>query len=102
MYFHKRLFVSEKIENKDEIIALLEDCISVWDLYMICVCKESKNMFDIISSNEYFKEINKDKNYTIVGLAMGKNDAVNLLKDIFIWWLDGRGNLDGIKNYFIR
>lgn len=103
MFLHKKLFLSDKIENKEEIITLLENNTPIFDLYMICVCKKSNNMFDIISSREYFKEINKDKNYIIVGLAIGENDSFELLKNIFIWWLidKGRKNVDGLKNYFI-
>lgn len=102
MHFHKRLFISDKIENKEEIKRLLEDNTPVLNLYLICVSKNCDNMFEIFRSSEYFKEVNLKKDYIIIGLAMGKKDAFELIKDIFKWWLEGRGNVDGLKKYFIN
>ncbi len=101
MNFHKKLFISEKIENKEEIFELLDNNIPVLNLYLICVCKKDNNMFDIIESNEYFKEINKNKNYIIIGLAMGKKDSLNLIKNIIEWWIEGGKNLTSLKRYFM-
>lgn len=102
MYFHKRLFVSDKIENKEEIKQLLQENIPVLNLYLICVSNKNNNMFEILSSREYFKGINIENDYIVIGLAMGKKDSFNLIQEIFKWWLEGRENVDGLKKYFIN
>lgn len=102
MNFHKRLFVSDNIENQQEIINKLNDSTAVFNLYLVTVSKKSKSLFEIMESGEYFKEINKDKDYIIIGLAYGRRDSVETVEKIIKWWLNGRDNLNGLKNYFLR
>lgn len=66
----------------DEIVSDLKGSKDVFNIYLICSEKNSHNLFEILSSHEALKNHNLNKNYTVIGIARGKEAAFFLLKDI--------------------
>lgn len=98
MRISKKLYVSEKVTNKDEVISMLLSGIDIFDLYLIFTSKRSKNTFEIIQSKHLFTKFSKYKKWTLVGICDGKKDALNIVEKIFIDNING--NIFEIKNIF--
>lgn len=99
MVFCKELFLG--VENSGEIIELLGQGKAVFDVYLLCVPKKGENLLHIISTYEALKEINTHCDYVVIGMAQGKEKAIELASEILKQWLDTHKNTGGFKKYYI-
>ncbi|WP_250278696.1 hypothetical protein [[Clostridium] colinum] len=97
--FYKNLYLYKNISNKDEIIEKIKNNINIFDLYLVCISKNINHTFEIFSLTEAFKDRYKNKDYTVIGMAYGKNQAFILIKDIF---QDNIKDINHIKQKFIK
>lgn len=97
--FYKKLYLDENIESENEIIEKLKDNIKIFNLYLICISKNINHIFEIFSLNEAFKDMYKDKEYVVVGMAYGKKQAFILVKNIFN---DNIKDINHIKEKFLK
>lgn len=97
--FYKKLYLDENIEDKNEIINKIEQNINIFNLYLILVCKNSNNTFEILSLTECFKKRYENKDYVVVGMAYGKEQCFILVKNIFY---DNINDINNIKLKFIK
>ena len=86
MNFYKDLYKNENItETKiKNIVSLLKQNISVYDIYLICINKNNKNLLIIINSKEIFKAINNLQDSIVIGISDSKNNAFLLVKEIIL------------------
>ncbi|HOA79726.1 MAG TPA: hypothetical protein PKK61_01495 [Defluviitaleaceae bacterium] len=82
MKFIKNLYIGDKIKNKDRIIRRLSKNHPYKNLYCICLDSSSNNLLVILNSSEIKKDINRNKDYKIIGIAMGKEEAFELTRRI--------------------
>lgn len=102
MEVYKKLYLDEKIENEDEILKILSDGNIIYNLYLICVNKKSNNIFEILESKEIFKNINKNKEYIIVGMCYGKSKAFLIIKQIFQEYISLGKDIKSMKLNFLK
>lgn len=87
MIFSKNIIIGESIENKTEILDLFKDGNTVFLMYVICIYKNTKTLFEIYESSQINKKLNNKKNITahVIAIAQNKDEAkqiiVNLLKE---------------------
>lgn len=87
MLFSNKLFIGETIDDAQSIISMLNDNTPILGIYLICVDKKSKNLLDILESNQLFNLANRKKNYIILGIANGKKESFEVLTEIIKWWI---------------
>ena len=97
--FYKNLYLDENIVNEDEIIKKIKKGINIFDLYLICVSKNTNHIFEIFSLSEAFKNLYKNKEYIVVGMAYSKKNSFILIKNIFE---DNIKDISHIKQKFIK
>lgn len=78
MNFIENLFVAGNVADLEIVVYSLRRNIPVLHLYCI-VLFEDKNRLEILSSRELFRGRNKNRPGQIVGVAMGKREAYELL-----------------------
>ena len=73
------LFVSASVTGLETVVYSLRRDIPV--LHLTCIVLfEDKNRLEILSSRDLFHERNKNRPGQIAGIAMGRRDAVDLLR----------------------
>lgn len=102
MEVYKKLYLDEKINNEDEILNMISDGIKVYNLYLICIDKKGNNFFEILETPEIFKEFNKRKDYIIIGMAYGKEEAINIIKKIFEEYIILKKDINKMKLNFLK
>lgn len=73
------LFVAGNVTDLETVVYSLRRSIPVLHLYCI-VLFEDKNRLEILSSRDLFHERNKNRPGLIVGVAMGRREAIDLLR----------------------
>ena len=104
MNFYNNLYKNENItETKiKNIVSLLKQNISVYDIYLICINKNNKNLLIIINSKEIFKAINNLQDSIVIGISDSKNNAFLLVKEIISDYYSINKNFNNFKNYFLK
>lgn len=74
----ENLFVAGNVEDLETIVYSLRRSIPVLHLYCI-VLFEDRNRLEILSSRELFGQRNQSRPAQIAGIAMGKQEAYDLL-----------------------
>ena len=80
MEFFNELYICNDISEIGVIVYMLKNGKEPAGIF--CICKKNnggKFMYEIMSSKELLKEINRDK-YTVYGIAGGKYEAFELLR----------------------
>ena len=73
------LFVAGNITDLETVIYSLRRSIPV--LHLTCIVLfEDKNRLEILSSRDLFHERNKNRPGLIAGIAMGRREAIDLLR----------------------
>lgn len=72
------LFVAGNVTNLETVVYSLRRNIPVLRLYCIVLFTD-KNRLEILSSRELFLERNQKRRGKIVGIAMGRAEAIDLL-----------------------
>lgn len=100
MNFYSNLYIGEKVSNHKHIVDLLNKNIYTYNIYLICVNIKTKVLLTIIDSKELFKTINNYSDYTIIGLANGKPEALELTKKIIFEHYSKNKDFKGFKLNF--
>ncbi len=102
MKIYKNLYIDKNVDCYEDILNKILDNIIIYDLYLICIDKNSQNLFEILECKEIFKKHNQNKKYLLVGLAYGKYNAFLLIKDIFKDYIKTKKDLKNIKSNFLK
>lgn len=101
MTFYNKLYTDETIDDIDSIIFKLSNGISIFNLYLICLSCTKNNIFEVFESNQLFKPYYKKQNYFIIGIVFGKENAINIVKQIFQDYIKLNLNISKIKEKFL-
>ncbi len=82
MNFIENMYVGESVDDIETVYYSLKRGIPVFNTFCICINEKSKNTFDILSTRELFSPKNSNIDYTIIGVAFGKKEALSLLQYI--------------------
>lgn len=102
MQIYKKIYLDENIKNEDEIFKMLSDGKIIYNLYLICIDKKSRNLFEIFESKEIFNPFNKNKEYIIIGMCYGKDKAFDILKNIFCEYINLGKDIKKMKLNFLK
>ncbi|MBS4960030.1 MAG: hypothetical protein KHZ62_04310 [Clostridiales bacterium] len=83
MRFAKNIWSAEDMNDLATIVYSLRRNIPVLDCFLVCLSPNEKNYFEILSSEELVKERNQKKDYFVVGISIGKKEALQLVMRIF-------------------
>lgn len=89
------------MENTEEIVEMIRQGKAVYDIYLLCVPKNSPAPLHILSTYEALKEVNRSCDYVVIGMEKGKEQAYNKAVELLGDWLKARGNLNGFKKFYI-
>lgn len=95
-----RLYVGNKMKKKkDKVISSINNCEVTFGIYCIAFASHQDNLFDIIDANELLFPFYKKSEVQIVGLARGREEAVDLVQKMLMEVYHKTGNFD-VRAYF--
>jgi len=95
-----RLYVGDKLkQKKDKAIQSIKRKKVTFGIYCITFASHPDNLFDIIDANELLFPHYQRSDIYIVGLAKGKDEAINLVHDMLMEIYQKTGDFK-VKNYF--
>ena len=101
MKFIDNIYVGESIKNPPEIFDKLKNRTPAFGIYCICILPGSRFFAEILSSRSLFSDKNKNKDYTVIGIAFGKAEAEELFSVIVEDFISsGDEKLSGFKKNF--
>lgn len=96
-----RVYVGEGLrKKKDKVIASINKRRITHDIYCIAFASQPDNLFDIMNANELLWPHYQKMDIRILGLAKGKDEALNLVKDMLMEIYNNTGAF-GVREYFI-
>ncbi|GKX29560.1 hypothetical protein SH1V18_20400 [Vallitalea longa] len=101
MEFANNIYIGEEISNKkaNKIIKKLKRKKHIRDVYFLTCIEESRNPMEILLSTELYRLMDKGNNILIVGIAHGRDNAFELVRDIYDDVYTKCSNVD-IESYF--
>jgi hypothetical protein len=95
-----RLYVGNKMKKKkDSVISSINNCEVTFGVFCIAFASHQDNLFDIIDANELLFPFYKKSEVQIVGLARGREEAVDLVQKMLMEVYYKTGNFD-VRAYF--
>ncbi|MDF2510992.1 MAG: hypothetical protein K0S04_858 [Herbinix sp.] len=95
-----RLFVGDKMEKKKEkVMASINNREAAFGVYCVAFASNPHNLFDILEANELLFPHYKKVNVHIVGLAKGREEAIDLVQAMILEVYQNTGKFD-VRNYF--
>lgn len=94
IYFGKRIR-----KKKDKIIESINNNQVTFEVYCIVFASHPDNLFDIMDANELLFPHYKDRQFYIVGLARGKQEAYELVQGMLMEVYKKTGKFD-VRTYF--
>lgn len=95
-----RLYISENMKKKkDRVVASINNREATFGIYCIAFASHPDNLFDILDANELLFPHYKKTEVRIVGLAKGKEEAINLVQKMLLEVYDNTGNFN-VRTYF--
>jgi hypothetical protein len=95
-----RLYVGNKMKKKKEsVISSINNSEVTFGVYCIAFASHQDNLFDIIDANELLFPFYKKSEVQIVGLARGREEAVDLVQKMLMEVYHKTGNFD-VRAYF--
>lgn len=83
MKFYRELYLSPGLEKKkDKIIGKLRDGKIQMNIYIVTLASNEKNQLEICHSALLFQPYYSKKDYFVVGIANGHEEAVELVEEI--------------------
>ena len=83
MQFAETLFIAENVDNQAKVIKALKARKKPFNLYLIAYdLNGSTSLMEVLSVDEVFNSVNKKRSLRIIGLAYGKLEAFDLVKEI--------------------
>lgn len=85
MKIAKNIYISEEINKRkvNKITKKLKRKKYIRDIYFLTCIKESKNPVEILLSTELYRLMEKGNNILVIGVAYGRDNAFELVRDIF-------------------
>ncbi len=102
MRYIENMYCGKTIENISEIKEMLNNGISIFGTYVICIQNNGNNLMDILTTTQLLKPINIQKKYVIIGIANSKAEALSLVQKIISDYLKTKRSLNYFKTYFLR
>lgn len=98
--WNSRLYVGEKMKKRQEkVISSINNREATLGVYCITFASHPANLFDILEANELlFPHYNRSE-IRIVGLAMGKEEAVRLVQEMLMEVYGKTGGFN-VRAYF--
>lgn len=95
-----RLYVGNKLKKKkDKVIASINNSEVTLGVFCIAFATHPDNLFDIMNVNELLFPHYKKAQVCIVGLAKGKEEAVDLVQNMLMEVYNKTGSFD-VRTYF--
>lgn len=95
-----KLYVSENMKKKmDKAIASIRNGEATFNVYCIAFASQPSNLFDIMDANELLFPHYKKVEVKIVGLAKGKEEALQLVQEMLMEVYYNTGEFD-VRTYF--
>jgi len=95
-----KLYIGDNMKKKrDKAIASINKGEATFGVYCIAFASQPSNLFDIIEANELLFPHYKKSDICILGLARGKEEAVNLVSDMLMEVYNETGDFD-VRTYF--
>lgn len=95
-----RLYVGDRMKKKkDKAILSINHSEITSDVYCIAFASHPGNLFDILNANELLFPHYKRSKIHIVGLAKGKEEAIDLVRDMLMEVYHKTGAFD-VRSYF--
>lgn len=99
--WYENLYMDKKVSKKpNKYIKGIEDGKLTLGLYCITLASNENNLFDIIEANELFFRHYRENILCIVGLAKGKDSALQMVQDLVMEMYHHTGEFK-VKEYFI-
>ena len=99
MEFIENMYIGEGIKSPEKIIDMLKNKKTVTNVYCICIDMNANSLMEILYSHEIHKQVYKDKNYIIIGLAYGKDEAKKIVCEIIKKAYDYDNSLVNVKDF---
>jgi hypothetical protein len=102
--YYRNLIVDKHCaEIVEEIFNSIENNTAVYNVYAVCVTPNKNTLFEILSIGNLIEENSRFKtDFGIIALVRGKKAAVRTVENMFKVWLNFKGSLDGIKDYYLK
>lgn len=95
-----KLYLGENIKKKQErVIAAINNREAIYGVYCIAFASQACNLFDIMDVNELLFPHYKRSEIHIVGLAKGRDEAIELVHDMLMEVYKTTGDFD-VRTYF--
>ena len=96
----EKLYIGDKMSKRAEYAI---DCINrrkaLMNVFCISFASNEDNLFDIMDVNQLLFPYYKDKEIKIVGLAKGREEAIEIVHDMIMEVYKERGDFD-VRSYF--
>ncbi len=94
------LYIGEKMEkSRDQAVTAMNNRKATFGVYCIAYASNPSNLFDIIEVNQLLFPHYTKTEVTIVGLAKGKQEALELLEKMLLEIYNQTGEFD-VRTYF--
>ncbi|MDF2486852.1 MAG: hypothetical protein K0R46_3020 [Herbinix sp.] len=98
--WNSRLIVGDKMNTKkDKVIASINKKEATFGVYCIAFASHPSNLFDIYEANELLFPHYQRSEIKIIGLASGKQEAVDLVHDMLMEVYHKTGEFN-VRTYF--
>ena len=85
---------------KEDVLDKLKMGVSTSGVYAVCISDYASWMFEILSTRELLREHNEKRNYGVIALIEGRNEAKAYVAHVIDKWLKHNEDLTGIKEYY--
>lgn len=99
MEFIKSMYLGNNINQSSVINKLNHKGVN---LYYICICQNSNSIMEIIHSHEIHKEVYKNKDYIVIGLANSKEEAKKIVCSIIEDMYKENNELSNLKELLLQ
>lgn len=99
MKFIENMYIGEGIKFSENIIDMLKDKKTVTNLYCICIDMNADSLMEILYSHEIHKKVYEQKDYIIIGLAYGKDEAKKIVCNIIQEAYNYDNSLSNVKDF---
>lgn len=95
-----KLYIGKGInKKKNKVIASINNREAIYGVYCITFASHPDNLFDILNANELLFPHYTNTQTRIVGLARGKEEAIELVQDMLMEVYNKTGKFD-VRTYF--
>ncbi len=96
----KHLYMGKKVEkSRDQVITSINNRKAAFGVYCITYASNPGNLFDVIEANQLLYPHYTNTEVYIVGLAKGKEEALELLENMLMEIYNHTGEFD-VRSYF--